>query len=873
MTKDSLQKTSKKTLSKSKTKITKSSNQDFSGLKKYLRVVNYIAAAQLYLKDNFFLERELRSEDIKTRLLGHWGGATGVNFLLSHLNFYLKQNQKSNAHLRDIIFLLGPGHAFPALQANLFLEKTLSYYFDNHGSTSSPSNKNIKNIYDFDLSYDKVGLTHLIKNFGSPAGFPTHASPVTPGAILEGGELGYSISNATGAVMDNKDLIAVTMIGDGEAETASLATSWHSSKFINSKDNGVVLPVLNLNGYKISGPTIFGRMTDVDLIHLFTGLGYEPHILDARSDTNVFANKDNHDMEKDNVHILMQNILDKSFKKIIEMKKTGEVKGLPMIILKSDKGWTGPKNFKGTKIEGNCESHQVPFPNAKTNLDERKALEKWLKSYKIEELFAERDVDAKKLLNKRLREDEPLFLKEIEDIIPEKMWRVGMNIHVQQHGKKKLKELKLPNISRVFKHTILDTKKDWDTHSPMNVVGEYLKEVFLLNDANKNFRFFSPDETYSNKLEAVFKAESRAFTEEIKPWDKDLSKRGRIVEMLSENTLIGMMMGYTLTGRSGFFASYEAFVQVITSMVDQYLKFLRVSQTINWRGDVGGFNIILTAPGWLQEHNGYSHQNPGFIDDVLNRNSDLVDVYFPMDAVATGFAVEKMCKSKNKINVLCAGKDDSRPIFLSEGEAKKNIEEGMSLLKEYSDKVSGDNFDLIVCGVGDYLSLEGLAGIDFINEAFKKYGLEKERKLFKIGFLNISKLSAGDEESKQRKDFTEKLSKYVKCAKVFANFHGHPSTLERFFFEAGFDSKDVEVRGYIERGGITTLLDMHILNETSRYHVAGWITEELFKLKKIDKLTRDFIQKEIRKNMEKEVTYINKHFIDSDEIRNWKFNN
>lgn len=869
MTKDSLKKNSKKTLSKAKpkTKITKSSNQDFSALKKYIRVVNYIAAAQLYLKDNFFLERELRSEDIKTRLLGHWGGATGVNFLLSHLNFYLKQNQKSNPRLRDIIFLLGPGHAFPALQANLFLEKTLSYYFDNQ-------NKNIENIYDFDLSYDKVGLTHLIKNFGSPAGFPTHASPVTPGAILEGGELGYSISNASGAVMDNKDLIAVTMVGDGEAETASLATSWHSSKFINSKDNGVVLPVLNLNGYKISGPTIFGRMTDEDLTHFFTGLGYESHILDARSDTNIFANKDNHDMEKDNVHILMQDILDKSFKKIIEMKKTGETKGLPMIILKSDKGWTGPKNFKGTKIEGNCESHQVPFPNAKTDTEERKALEKWLKSYKIEELFAEKDVDAKKLLSKRLREDAPLFLKEIEDIIPEKMWRVGMNIHVQQHGKKKLKELKLPNISKVFKNTILDTKKDWDTHSPMNVVGEYLKEVFVLNDANKNFRFFSPDETYSNKLEAVFKAESRAFMENIKPWDKDLSKRGRIIEMLSENTLIGMMMGYTLTGRYGFFASYEAFVQVIASMADQYLKFLRVSQTINWRGDVGGFNIILTAPGWLQEHNGYSHQNPGFIDDMLSRNSDLVDVYFPMDAVSTGFAVEKMCKSKNKINILCAGKDDSRPIFLSESEAKKNIEEGMSLLKEYSDKVkSEEGFDLIVSGVGDYLSLEGLAGIDFINEAFKKYGLEKERKLFKIGFLNISKLSAGDEDSKQRKDFTERLSKTIGKAKVFANFHGHPNTLERFFFEAGFDSKDVEVRGYIERGGITTLLDMHILNETSRYHVAGWIIEELFKSKKIDKLTRDFLQKEIRKNMEKEVNFINKHFIDSDEIRNWRFNN
>lgn len=840
--------------------------KDYSSIKKYIRAVNYISAAQLYLKDNFFLERELREEDIKNRLLGHWGGSTGVAFFLAHLNLYLKENQKSNPKLRDIMFLLGPGHAFPGLQANLFMEKTLTEYFGN-------INKNIPNIFDFDISYDKDGLSNLIKYFGAPNGFPTHASPDTPGAILEGGELGYSISNASGAVLDNKDLIAITMIGDGEAETASLATSWHSSKFINSKDNGVVLPVLNLNKYKISGPTIFGSMNDKELIAFFEGHGYEPYIVDAASDTNIYANRFNHDLEKDNIHILMQEVLDKAFKKILELKRTGETKGLPVIILKSDKGWTAPKNYKKIKIEGNSESHQVPFSDAKTNKNELKALEEWLKSYKIEELFSKNILESELLIKKRLKdEDRELFIKEIEDIIPEKMWRVGMNIHVQQNGKGKLKVLKLPVLTKIFKKSILEADKDWGKHSPMKIVGEYMKEIFKLNEANRNFRFFSPDETYSNKLEAIFEEESRAWLSHIKPWEKDLSKRGRVIEMLSENTLIGMMMGYILTGRHAFFASYEAFVQVVASMVDQYIKFLRVSKEIYWRGDLSSFNIILTAPGWLQEHNGYSHQNPGFIDDMLSRNSDCVDIYFPIDAVATGYAMERICKSKNKVNVLVAGKDDDRPLFLSETEAKRSIDEGVLILNSFSDKIKkGESYNLIVGGVGDYLSLESIAGIDLVNQLFKKYKLKKQRNNVKIGFLNISRLSGGDRFSEEIISFNEKLENIIKNAKVFVNFHGHPQSLERFFFNVGKSNKDVEVRGYIDRGGITTLLHMHILNKTSRYHVASWVIDELFSLKKIDNLTRDFLERDIKKEMDEEIGYINSHFIDSDRIKNWKF--
>ncbi len=341
-------------------KLKKEQVSIYDGLKKYLRVVNYLSAAQLYLKDNFLLEDKLKVEHIKNRLLGHWGGATGVNFILANLNFYLKQHQKSNPKLRDVIFLLGPGHAFPGLQANLFMERTLSYYFNNQ-------DKNISNIFDFEISYDREGLENLILHFGSPNGFPTHASPDTPGAILEGGELGYSISNASGAILDNKDLIAVTMVGDGEAETASLATSWHLSKFIDPRVNGVVLPILNLNSYKISGPTIFARMNDKELKDFFIGHDYEPLIIDAMSDTKVYANRYNHDQSRDEVYVETQKVLDYAFKKIIKMKRSGETKGLPVIILKSDKGWTGPKYFDRVKIEGNSVSHQVPLEDCKTD--------------------------------------------------------------------------------------------------------------------------------------------------------------------------------------------------------------------------------------------------------------------------------------------------------------------------------------------------------------------------------------------------------------------------------------------------------------------------------------------------------------------------
>jgi len=878
----------------------------FSALTKYLRVVNYISAAQLYLQDNFFLEKELQSSDIKSRLLGHWGGVPGVNFIYANLNFYLKsqqdnlKNKKSpsqnnsllradeNQKIPNLLFILGPGHTYPALAANLFLEKTLTNFF---GDNKYSNKKVAKNIYDFQISYDRKGLGNLIKYFGTRQGFPTHASPVTPGAILEGGELGYSMANAAGSVLDNSDLITVCVIGDGEFETGTLATSMHVQKFINSKSNGVILPIINLNGYKISGPTILGRMTDKDLISLFTGYGYEPQIIDATSETKILKNKNNYDLQKDAVYILMQKVLAKSFLKISELKKIGAVRGLPLIILKSDKGWTGPKYMpkdgKNIKVEGNCESHQVPFSQAKENPGERKELEKWLRSYKIEELLIpnsfqdfsdfskikqeerklEKNISDNSLVNlfsQRFQEAGVLVLKEIEDILPAKLFRMGENLYVLQNGKGKLKELILPKLEN-----ILNSVRDKNNFSPMRITGQYLREVFKLNDRNKNFRFFSPDETYSNNLDIIFQEEARAWTGDSRPWDKNVSPNGRVIEMLSENTLIGCMMGYILTGRHAWFASYEAFVQVASSMVDQYIKFLSVAININWRGDVSGFNIILTASSWAQEHNGFSHQNPGFIDDMLLRNANFVNLYFPLDAMATVYAVNAMAKSKNKVNILIAGKDDDRPIFLNPVEAEKSIAENMILLEKFSDQLSqNQNYDTLICGIGDYVSAEAIYGIELINKLFqnnqpnnqnknqldKLYNLATIRRQIKIGFLNIAKITTDIQDGLEERTFEKKLAKIIglpindnnkinneihngsekkKQTKVFVNFHGHPQSMESYFYKAGVARENLTVRGYVERGGIATLLEMHLINRTSRYHVAEFILESLLFQKKI----------------------------------------
>ncbi len=590
------------------------SGQNLENIKKFIRAANHLTVSQIFLQDNFLLERELKFDDIKPRLLGHWGSCPGVNHVYAHLLNIQKQLDFAKSGLKTA-FMLGPGHAFPALQANLFIEETLSKIDKNA----------VRNLQ---------GIAYISKNFSWPGGFPSHASPFTPGVILEGGELGYSLSTAFGAVLDNPNLIMTTLIGDGEAETGPIAAAWHLNKLINPVENGVVLPVLHLNGYKISGPTIFGSMSDFELIQFFHGAGWEPKIVDEYS-------AEDFDFE-------LSKVFSSAFRDISRIKfgrNNGFVR-LPMIIMRSKKGSSGVVENNGEKIEGNSLAHQVPLLNAKSDEKELKKLEEWLKSYKFEELF---DFEKGE------------FKPWLDDFLPEKSSRIGQNRFVDANLN--FAELRLPEIRERISEKSL----------AMNAVGDFLKEVFEKNP--ENFHFFSPDETYSNKLDAIFKVTSRSWQREIKPWEKDLAKNGRVTEILSEHSLQGLLQGYILTGRHGVLTSYEAFAPIISSMMDQYAKFLAQSKEVKWRGDLASLNYILTSTGWRQDHNGFSHQNPSFIDEVLRRENRIGQIFLPADDNSAVVAISKMLKSRNNINVLVAGKTPE-PRYFSLESAQKHLENG-----------------------------------------------------------------------------------------------------------------------------------------------------------------------------------------------------
>ena len=552
-------------------------NNEIEKIKKFVRATNYLSVGQIYLQNNFLLKDKLVFDDIKSRLLGHWGTCPGINFVYACLNNLII---KTDAQM---MFVLGPGHGFPAIQSNVFLEGTLGKYYR-------------------EAKLDAEGISYITKNFSWPYGFPSHSSPMTPGVILEGGELGYSLSTAYGAVLDNPDLIVSCLVGDGEAETGALATAWHLSKFIDPATNGAVLPILHLNGYKISGPTIFGRMKNADLKSLFKGYGYEPIIVEGKGDK---------------VYEKMVEALDTAYAAIRKIQKEARENPdrklddyfhFPMIVLKTPKGWTGPKFLagpkiegSGDKIEGNALSHQVVGKETKTDKSQLKMVEKWLHSYKFEELF---DIQSG-------------FTKDILDLVPKEGLRMGDN--QKAFGIKKgdtSRDLILPKVEN-FETKIAEAGTV--PTGAMKKIGQYLAEVVKLNQHQRNFRLFSPDETYSNRLQDMFQETTRSFVGKIEEWDKDMSRDGRIIEMLSEQSLQGMAQGYILTGRFAIFTSYEAFIPIVSSMADQYSKFLKVARKTEWRGDVPSFNYILTSTGWRQEHNGFSHQNPSFMDGCYKK--------------------------------------------------------------------------------------------------------------------------------------------------------------------------------------------------------------------------------------------------------------
>lgn len=767
---------------------------------KYVRAANYISAAQIYLKDNFLLERPLSFDDIKPRLLGHWGTCPGVNLTYAHLNAYVKK------YHQQALFILGPGHGFAALQANLFMEGTLGAYYP-------------------DATHTGAGIGYVIKSFSWPNAFPSHSNPATPGVILEGGELGYALATAYGASLDNPQLMVACMIGDGEAETGPTATAWHLNKFINPTTNGFVLPILHINGYKISGPTIFGRMSDKELKSLFIGYGYEP----------IFV-------KGPRIHEKMSEALEKARIQrlaIVEAVRAGEVAPRhPMIILQTPKGWTGIKTLHGNKIEGNALSHQVVVTAAKTDKEELKALEKWLRSYKFSELF----------------DPEKGFIQEIKDILPERDECIGNNRKCFG-GKNVCVDLVLPKTQEYFAESI---ERGVSLESSMQAAGTYLRDVIKLNDISKNFRFFSPDETYSNKLDAIFQATSRSFQWPIMEWDKDLKPDGRVIEMLSEHSLQGLMQGYVLTGRHGVFASYEAFLQIIASMTDQYIKFIRIAREIPWRGDVASLNYILTSPGWRQEHNGFSHQNPGFIDTIVQKHGCFAHVYFPPDKNTTIATLARCLASKNEINLIVAGKS-MEPQWLTPEEADAELVRGLMIWRFASD----ENPDIVISSAGDYLTKEALAAIMLIKAD------APEIKVRYVNILELSALGIGNEAC--RVPLHDFHHYFTESKPVIFNFHGYPETLKQALFDHQDGTARFFVHGYLESGTTTTPFDMHVRNQTSRYHLVIEAYRLMSERGVIDPAKATRLIEQYEKRLTDHHTYIAEYGTDPKEIEEWQW--
>jgi xylulose-5-phosphate/fructose-6-phosphate phosphoketolase len=776
-------------------------NVDIESFEKYHRAANYLTAAQIFLQDNFLMERDVTFDDVKPRLLGHWGSGPGVNFVYAHLSNLVKR------HNQDMMFVLGPGHAFPALQANLFLEGTLSKYYP-------------------DVPQNLEGIAEMCRKFSWPYGFPSHSNPGTPGVILEGGELGYALATSYGAALDNPNLMVACLIGDGEAETGPTAGAWHLNKLLNPKQNGVVLPILHLNGYKISAPTIFGRMSNYELMALFSGYGYHPRIVDVTA--------------SDNPHQEMAEAMEWAWQSIRDIKMKTDVteQHLPMLIVRSLKGWTGVKELDGQKIEGNALSHQVVLTEAKSSEEQLRLLNDWLHSYRIGELFGA----------------EAGFGDFLAKVLPDEPKRLGNTKHTLG-GDATYEPLDLPPAEQFAE----DAEKPGTIgSSSMRRAGLYLQEVFRLNEDKQNFRFMSPDETYSNKLDAIFEQTSRAWMWPLEPWDKDFSQDGRAMEMLSEHNLQGLAQGYIITGRHAMFASYEAFVQIVSSMMDQYAKFLNQAREVEWRGDFPSLNYILTSSGWRQDHNGFSHQNPGFIDDALRRQGDFVDVYFPPDGNSTLAVLERVMGTTKQINVIVAGKTQE-PRWLTPELARTEMTSGVMTW----DFASDDDPDVILLGIGDYPTKEILAAIDIAKREIP------DLRLRCVNVMSLTSCGLGAQGTcVSQAEFDRQ---FTTDKPVICNFHGYPETIKSILFDYVDNPSRFTVRGYIENGSTTTPFDMHVRNQTSRYHLVMEIMHRAEEVGRIPAEEAKKVRDKYCAKIDENTAYIKVNGVDMPEIDAWQW--
>ncbi len=769
----------------------------------YWRAANYLSVGQIYLFDNALLKEPLKIEHVKPRLLGHWGTTPGLNFVYVHLNRIICK------HDLDILYVTGPGHGGPGLVANTYLEGSYSELYPN-------------------ISQDEQGLKRLFTQFSFPGGIPSHVSAETPGSINEGGELGYSLMHAYGAAFDNPNLLVACVIGDGEAETGALATSWHSNKFLNPARDGAVLPILHLNGYKIASATLLARISRTELEQLFLGYGYQPYFVEGD--------------EPDKVHPLMAATLDRIVEEIRHIQSQARNKGFkqrplwPMIILRTPKGWTGPSEVDGLASEGSWRSHQVPLSNLREDPRHLQLLERWMKSYRPEELF---DRSGK-------------LIAELAELAPRGNRRMGANPHA--NGGLLLRDLELPD----FREYAVQIDAPGNVVAEATrVTGEFLRDVLKANAASANFRIFGPDETASNRLSAVFEATGRAFSGEILGSDEHLSPDGRVMEVLSEHLCQGWLEGYLLTGRHGIFSCYEAFIHIIDSMFNQHAKWLKVSRHIPWRRPIASLTYLLTSHVWRQDHNGFSHQDPGFIDHVANKKADVIRIYLPPDANTLLSVADHCLRSRHYINVIVAGKQPA-PQWLNMDAAIKHCTAGLGIW-DWASSDQGAEPDVVMACAGDVPTLETLAAVEMLWHYFPG---------IKIRVINVVDLMALQPKSEHPHGLSELEfdNLFTRDKPIVFAYHGYPSLIHQLTYRRT-NHHNLHVRGYKEEGTTTTPFDMAVLNDIDRFHLAMDVIDRVPGLGS----RAAYATQAIRNKLIDHNNYIRRYGDDMPEIRDWSW--